>query len=218
MVPPEVVGWRSVTAETDPLPDKMHKALGLCCANANIFAAISCRKFTQKTLQFRVNSNWQIIELTHHEKSDIKRIGLKTLSNQAHVQSSVKCSSLILVIKRPQFSTKSMWRTATAILCFSFEGTIYANRSKIQNSAKCSSVNSYTNKMIIIQHQIYVKDSYVISLFFIWGKQKHETCCKSLWRFEKEGEENVILRWPKSRSLDCGPNIPLQHQRVWHVV
>lgn len=30
MAPEEVVGWRNVTAETDPFADKMHKALGLC--------------------------------------------------------------------------------------------------------------------------------------------------------------------------------------------
>lgn len=43
-VPPEVVGCRRVTVETDPLADKMHKALGLCCANANTLAAISCSR------------------------------------------------------------------------------------------------------------------------------------------------------------------------------
>ncbi|MCI96927.1 hypothetical protein A2U01_0118227, partial [Trifolium medium] len=32
---------RSVTAETIPVPDKMHRALGLCCDNDNSFAAMS---------------------------------------------------------------------------------------------------------------------------------------------------------------------------------
>ena len=40
---PEDVGWRSVTAETAPLADKMHTALGLCCENDNMFEAMSCR-------------------------------------------------------------------------------------------------------------------------------------------------------------------------------
>lgn len=39
----EDVGWRSVTAETAPFADKMHTALGLCCANANILEAMSCK-------------------------------------------------------------------------------------------------------------------------------------------------------------------------------
>lgn len=42
-VAPELAGGRSVTAETVPLADNIHKALGLCSANANIFAATSCK-------------------------------------------------------------------------------------------------------------------------------------------------------------------------------
>lgn len=34
-------GWRRVTKETVPDPDKMHKALGLCCENDNSFATMS---------------------------------------------------------------------------------------------------------------------------------------------------------------------------------
>lgn len=41
-VEPELAGGRNVTAETVPLADNIHNALGLCCANANIFADISC--------------------------------------------------------------------------------------------------------------------------------------------------------------------------------
>ena len=40
---PDCVDWRSVTADTAPLADKMHIALGLCCENDNIFEAMSCR-------------------------------------------------------------------------------------------------------------------------------------------------------------------------------
>jgi len=43
-VPPEVDGWRRVTVDTEPFADKMHTALGPCCANAKSFAAISCVK------------------------------------------------------------------------------------------------------------------------------------------------------------------------------
>jgi len=34
-------GCRRVTEVTIPLPDKMQRALGLCCDNANSFAAMS---------------------------------------------------------------------------------------------------------------------------------------------------------------------------------
>nr|GMD81393.1 hypothetical protein L195_g044779 [Ipomoea batatas] len=43
-VEPELAGGRNVTAETVPLADNIHNALGLCFANANTFAAISCIK------------------------------------------------------------------------------------------------------------------------------------------------------------------------------
>jgi len=34
-------GWRRVTEDTVPVPDKMHKARGLCCENDNNFATMS---------------------------------------------------------------------------------------------------------------------------------------------------------------------------------
>jgi hypothetical protein len=37
-------GWRRVTEDTVPVPDKMHKARGLCCETANSFATMSCNK------------------------------------------------------------------------------------------------------------------------------------------------------------------------------
>lgn len=54
-MPPEVVGWRKVIEETDPLADKTHRALDLCCANASNFAATSCQEE-------------QLIIFLHHEK------------------------------------------------------------------------------------------------------------------------------------------------------
>ena len=41
---PVDAGWRNVTEETTPLPDNMHSALGLCCANDNSLATISCKE------------------------------------------------------------------------------------------------------------------------------------------------------------------------------
>jgi hypothetical protein len=41
---PADAGCRSVTEETVPQPDKTHTALGLCCENDNIFAAMSCKE------------------------------------------------------------------------------------------------------------------------------------------------------------------------------
>lgn len=47
---PVDAGSRRVTEDTAPFPDKMHSALGLCCANNNNFAAMSYRKTIRKSL------------------------------------------------------------------------------------------------------------------------------------------------------------------------
>ena len=47
---PVEAGWRKVTEETDPVPDKMHIALGRCCEKDNNFATMSWNK---ENLQFK---------------------------------------------------------------------------------------------------------------------------------------------------------------------
>lgn len=41
---PVDAGCRKVTDDTIPLPDKMQRALGLCCEKDNSFATMSCKE------------------------------------------------------------------------------------------------------------------------------------------------------------------------------
>lgn len=49
---PEDAGWRSVTEETVPVPDKMQTALGLCWENDNSFETIS---YKEQCNRFQIN-------------------------------------------------------------------------------------------------------------------------------------------------------------------
>lgn len=57
-VGPEDAGWRKVTEETVPVPDKMQTARGLCWANDTNFATISCHGKNYKS-----TSSWKMIQM-----------------------------------------------------------------------------------------------------------------------------------------------------------
>lgn len=48
-VPPDIVGWRSVTLQMAPLAERIHTVRGPCCENAKIFDAMSSPALTVMT-------------------------------------------------------------------------------------------------------------------------------------------------------------------------